>query len=411
MEEVGKATEGKVVSGLTSAATGGLSSDSLARSVAAQLRGGATAKGKESSGGAAPKPGASGSAEGSTAAKGGEGSLPPGDAGSTQTDLKVGEDGEGKVVSGLTSAATEVEDGSGTTKEVWPESANKVVTGLRAERREARAKLEAMEKELQALKSGATSGKPGADGEKLQRTGAVQDAGATGSGPLADGVPKELVEAEATKRQVIGWAREATKRLRTDPDSVVAELAKNGVRLADTSPEGIADWLGEVRENATADLAKVGAQIELARGQAAQLAEAGKVQAMQVAHEYMPELSEKDSPRRQRYEQIMETHPELKGHPRGPLAAMVQVLGMEALDALMAQRKGRRGDGETVRLGEGTKGAGHQTARPPSKLPNGGGPAPVVGSGKKISSSELLARYQKSGLEADKTAWMKSMLS
>jgi hypothetical protein len=108
----------------------------------------------------------------------------------------------------------------------------------------------------------------------------------------------------------------------------------------------------------------------------------------------------------------MAIHPELKGHPRGPLAAMVQVLGMEALDALMA-RKGRRGDGETVRLshGEGTKGADNQTARPPSKLPNGSGPAPVVGSGRKVSSSDLLKVYQKSGLEADKTAWMKSMLS
>jgi hypothetical protein len=34
------------------------------------------------------------------------------------------------------------------------------------------------------------------------------------------------------------WAREAAKTLRTNPDAVLAELDKHGVRLPDRTPEG-----------------------------------------------------------------------------------------------------------------------------------------------------------------------------
>lgn len=410
LEQVTKATEGEGTARQEPRpTTTTLSSESLAKSLVKEFRTPPGGKGKESSGGAGAKPGTTGSAEGSTAGSEGKDSSPSGTADSTQSGTNVpatvGEPPEGGTPNGEADG-----DGSGTGKEVWPESANKTVTGLRAERRENRARLEALEKELQALKGNGTSGT-----SDLQKETKVTKGEGAKVGTVADAVPKELREAEAEKRQMRDWAREAAKTLRTNPDAVLAELDKHGVRVPDRTPEGVADFLAEVRENATTELAKLSARIELAQGQASQQAEFERAQASQVANEYMPELADAESPRAKRFEQIMAIHPELKGHPRGPLAAMVQVLGMEALDALMAARKGetgRRGDSETVRGGKGQSGlTSAATARPPSKLPNGSGPAPVVGSGRKVSSSDLLKVYQKSGLEADKTAWMKSMLS
>jgi hypothetical protein len=390
-----------------------LSSESLAKSLVKEFRTPPGGKGKESSGGAAPKPGATGSAEGSTVKAPGKDSSPGAEAGSVQSDGTGAPhpgplpEGEGEAEG---SASGEGEgagggDGSGTGKEVWPESANRTVTGLRAERRENRARLEALEKELQALKGNGTSGT--SDLQKVTKETKGTSVPATGG---TDAVPKELREAEAEKRQMRDWAREAAKTLRTNPDAVLAELDKHGVRVPDRTPEGLADFLAEVRENATTELAKLSARIELAQGQASQQADFERAQASQVANEYMPELADAESPRAKRFEQIMAIHPELKGHPRGPLAAMVQVLGMEALDSLMAQKK-KNGRGPlTPALSHGERENGSAARPAPARLPNGSGPAPVVGSGRKVSSSDLLKVYQKSGLEADKTAWVKSAL-
>jgi hypothetical protein len=206
----------------------------------------------------------------------------------------------------------------------WPATAVDVVTGLRAERRELRADLDATRQMVADLQKAVKAAK-GTPEETAQPT---------------------LSNQEQEQMGLARWAKSTARLLARDPEKAKEQLTAANIRLPDDSPEAIHAWLEDVQDRAETsarDLAVKRAVEEATRGQAVQTGE--QQLAAQAARHVVPELADEQSPRAQKFGEILRNHPELTKHPRGQLIAAAILLGTEQILPKLEALQNRNGNG------------------------------------------------------------------
>lgn len=296
-------------------------------------------------------------------------------------------------------AGSTSEDPNGDGEERWPRTAIDTVTALRADRREMKAEMKLLADELAEIKKAGTPRKPG--GEEPESTHV----------PSAESdAVKGLKGKEATERAVVQWTKAQLRQLDRNPDAVLAELQAQKVTLGDMSPEGIKAWLETTQDAAEEKLRELVIQREITVRE-----ERGSLQNEQRTHgqqaiALMPELKDEKSERYTKWAWTLNEYPGIAKHPRAAMAAMVHVLGMEALEALMA--KGGNGQSGAA--------AAHPRTQPQPEPRRQVPPAPALPKSGTVASppategnavDALRDKFFKTGKPEDRAAWMKAVLN
>lgn len=277
----------------------------------------------------------------------------------------------------------------------WPQSAIDTVTGLRAERRELRADLDAervrtkqIEERLNALE-GKGPEAPGAAPEANEPAQAVQ-----------------LRQAENTQRNLRNWARQTQRLAARDLQAATEELARQQINLPDPSLEGIRDWLDTVAESAGDKMADLAGQRRALVTEHTRASQTQSQQASALALHLIPELAKPETPRGKLYAEAMKNHPEMARHPNGPMIAASIVLGWEQLDK---QIKALNGAPAAVPQ-SGTAPTNTPARTPSVRLPGAAPALPSAPAPETNTDRAAFAKFAKSGSARDKESWIKAAL-
>jgi hypothetical protein len=285
----------------------------------------------------------------------------------------------------------------------WPEKAIDTVTGLRAQRRELktelRAEVEARQK-LEAELAAAKAGMPPAAGQPQAPAAAGTAAVRPGIDPVL-GMPEieALTAKEAQENRTVEFCSTLLRRASRDPEGTAAELAKAGVTIADPTPENLAEFLENARENARQKALALVTERTVLAAEARRNAQAARAASERQVQELAPELKDPKHPRSVLYAQTLETFPALKTAPAGGLIALVHTLGLEQLQKLKpGAAPGPNGNG---------------APRPAPPPPRGPRPAnaPSLPGSTRQTSGELFKKFQASGKPEDRAAWIRSTLA
>jgi hypothetical protein len=149
---------------------------------------------------------------------------------------------------------------------------------------------------------------------------------ATGNDPLANVTnEQQLATAVKNAKEVKIWAGQQLHRLDRAPDMVAAELKRMGVELADTSPQGMEEWLFETQERAEKTI-----DIHAPARKEFLVAEA---QASAAADKRFPFLTNPKSPEYADAMGVLKTIPQLRQMPNWKVIVGVWARGLAAVKA------------------------------------------------------------------------------
>lgn len=145
---------------------------------------------------------------------------------------------------------------------------------------------------------------------------------------------KQLVAERAKAEEAREQAEELLDTLQDEPERVEAALRAAKVELKDEL--GAEDFSVNRMKQFLKTVKREARNVsERAVPQQAQYLDAMQ-KSRAMAEELVPELKDAKSPRSQKYQEVLKAFPEIRSQPWWPMAAAVQVVGLEALEA---QRK------------------------------------------------------------------------
>jgi hypothetical protein len=288
------------------------------------------------------------------------------------------------------------------------------VTALRAERRELRAELEQMKGKLETIAAAKEKEEPASPATSEPD-------------PVAyDPEVAQVLAAEQDQRELVGWARQQLRTVERAPEQVVAELKRRKIELGTEEPEALKDMLETVRENGQAKLDELIVERRAVISVARQRGKETQAASSQVADTVLPERKDASSDRAKLFQHVLKNNPGLKLVPDGEFRAALQVLGIEQamaviraggqdpIKVLKFEKLGLKAPSGAAKTAAAARAAtsgkvAHQV--PTTRLPGAPVNAPGgTGQGSEPSSHELYLRYQATGKEEDKRAWMRATL-
>lgn len=145
---------------------------------------------------------------------------------------------------------------------------------------------------------------------------------------------KQLVAEKAKAEEAREQAEELLDTLQDEPERVEAALRAAKVELKDEL--GAEDFSVNRMKQFLKTVKREARNVsEMAVPHQAQYLDAMQ-KSRAMAEELVPELKDAKSPRSQKYQEVLKAFPEIRSQPWWPMAAAVQVVGLEALEA---QRK------------------------------------------------------------------------